>query len=107
MGRTPHFEQEGRFARLLPNALVEEAGTESLGRPTICSLGAQADTPYYAHLGRPLADGGSLIPSTNCRPRMYCTTRAATGLIRTGTQWTKRFLQIIENRLSKRNFRTY
>jgi len=102
MGRTPLFEQEGRFARLLPNALVEEAGTESLGRPTICSLGAQADTPYYAHLGRPLADGGSLIPSTNCRPRMYCN--------RADTYWytmDKAIPPDHRNRLSKRNFRTY
>ena len=30
----------------------------------------------------------------------------ATGLVRTGTQWTKRSLQIIENRLNKRNSRT-
>ena len=32
--------------------------------------------------------------------------RTATGLIRTGTQWTKGSLQIIEIRIDKRNFRT-
>jgi hypothetical protein len=36
-------------------------------------LEVQAHTPYYyAHLDRPLADGGSRITSTTRRPRMYC-----------------------------------
>ena len=34
-------------------------------------------------------------------------THTATGLVRTGTQWTKRHRQIIENPLNKRNFRTH
>jgi hypothetical protein len=70
-------------------------------------LEVQADTPYYyAHHGRPLTDDVSLIPSTNCGHE--CTaTRTATGLVRAGTQWTKRLRQIIENRLNERNFRTH
>jgi hypothetical protein len=35
-------------------------------------LEIHGDKPYYAHLGRPLAEAADLIPSTNCRPRMYC-----------------------------------
>ncbi len=57
---------------------------------------------YYAHLGRLLADAGSLIPSTSCGPRMYCN--------RASTRWytmDKVTPQIIENRLNKRNFRTH
>jgi hypothetical protein len=46
-------------------------------------LEVQADTPdYYARLGHPLVDTGSLILSTNCRPRTYCNpycNRASTG----------------------------
>jgi hypothetical protein len=37
---------------------------------------------------------------------IYCN-RTATGLIRTGTQWTVGSLHIIENRLNKPNSRTY
>jgi hypothetical protein len=43
--------------------------------------------------------------NSSTRPEKYCN-RTATGLIRTGTQWTKRYRQIIENRLNKRNSRT-
>jgi hypothetical protein len=37
---------------------------------------------------------------------IYCN-RTATGLIRTGTHWTKQHAQIIENRLNKRDSRTH
>jgi len=37
---------------------------------------------------------------------MYCN-RTATGLIRTGTQWTNLPRQITQNRLNKRNSRTH
>ena len=60
----------------------------------------------YAQPGNPLTDAANLTPSTSCRPRMYCN-RTATGLIHTGTQWTKRHRQIIENRIDKRNFRMH
>jgi hypothetical protein len=36
---------------------------------------------------------------------LYCN-RTATGLVRTGTQWTKRLGQIIENRVNRRDNRT-
>jgi hypothetical protein len=60
-------------------------------------------SPSSAH---PLADAGSIIPSTSRRPPMYCN-RTATGLIRAGTQRTQDWLSHTENRLNKRNFRTH
>ena len=42
-------------------------------------LEIQGDAPYYyAYLGRPLAEAADLIPSSSCRPLMYCN-RASTG----------------------------
>jgi len=59
----------------------------------------------YARLAHYLGDGGGLVPGTEWGPLAYCN-RTATGLIRTGTQWTKRLHRIIENRINRRNFRT-
>ena len=48
------------------------------------------------------------MASLSATPRRRCSAveRNATGLIRTGTQWTKRLGQIIDNRVNMRNFRT-
>ncbi len=71
-------------------------------------LEVQVDTPYYS---TPTSIVASPTPQIFSRARIAdhpCTaTRTATGLIRTGTQWTKGSLQIIENRANKRNFRTH
>ncbi len=72
----------------------------------ISCLGALRDKPH-AHLGHPLTEAKNLIPSTNCRLYACTATRTATGLVRTGTQWTKGSLWIIENRLNKANYRTH
>jgi hypothetical protein len=37
----------------------------------------------------------------------FTATRTATGLIRTSTEWTKRYRKILENRLNGRNNRTH
>ena len=61
---------------------------------------------YYERLAHYHSDVGGLVPdlSEDCE----CTaTRTATWLVRTGTQWTKRLRQIIENPLNMPNFRTH
>jgi hypothetical protein len=60
----------------------------------------------YARLAHYLGDGGGLVPGTQWGPLTYCN-RTATGLLRAGTQWTKRDRQIVENPINKRNFRTH
>jgi hypothetical protein len=49
----------------------------------------------------------SPTPQTSPRARIAAHACTATGLIHTGTQWTKRHRQIIENRIDKRNFRMH
>ena len=59
----------------------------------------------YARLAYYLADVSSLVPGLS----ELCgrtATRTATGLVRTGTEWTKTAPRIIESRLNKRGFRT-
>jgi hypothetical protein len=46
-----------------------------------------------------------LLAAAMLGQRTYCN-RTATWLIRTGTQWTKRYPQISENPLNKPDFRT-
>jgi hypothetical protein len=67
-------------------------------------LEVQGDTPYF-HLGGPLADAANLIPSTSCRPRIYCN-RTATGLVQASTQRTQQLLDVGKNAAKRLNFRT-
>ena len=46
-------------------------------------------------------------PQTSSRARIADHACTVTGLIRTGTQWTKGSRQITQNRLNKRNSRTH
>ncbi len=68
-------------------------------------LEVQGDTPHI-YLDRPPADAANLIPSTNCRPPMYRNPYCN----RVDTHWytmDKAILQITENPLNERTFRTH
>ena len=85
-----------------PKCSANEKGRGRLvEHPSPVARNALEDVPY-AHLGDP-----SPTLEASSRARIADHPCTATGLILTGTQWTKRHRQIIENRIDKRNFRTH
>jgi hypothetical protein len=78
-------------------ALAEEAGTFVITADykLLQALRSMAHTSLMHYL----AGVSRLVSGTGGGVRAYCN-RTATGLIRTGTQWTKRARQIIEIRIN-------